>query len=83
MALDHRDLREAIRRAGDGVAVANDGLDDERFGHDLIRDEAYRTRLKTDAEGRENFAFAQAKRFIVSEERSFTEVVEGTLGVAP
>ena len=27
--------------------------------------EAYRTRLKTDAAGRENFAFAQAKKFIL------------------
>ena len=39
--------------------------------------EAYRARLRTDEEGRANFAMAQAKRFILREERSFTEVVEG------
>ena len=33
--------------------------------------EAYRTRLKTDPAGRENFAMAQEKRFILSEERTF------------
>jgi len=43
--------------------------------------EAYRTRLKADAEGRENFAMAQAKRFILREERNFVEAVDGTFGV--
>jgi hypothetical protein len=41
--------------------------------------EAYRTRLKTDPEGRANFAMAQQRRFIVREERSFLQLVEGTL----
>ncbi len=40
--------------------------------------EAYRARLRTDAEARENFAFAQSKRFVLREERTFLEVVEGT-----
>lgn len=40
--------------------------------------EAYRTRLKNDPAGRENFAMAQAQRFILKEERSFVEVVAGT-----
>jgi hypothetical protein len=35
-------------------------------------------RLRTDAEARENFAFAQAKRFVVREAWTFLEVVEGT-----
>jgi len=43
--------------------------------------EAYRTRLKQDREGRANFAMAQAKRFILREERSFVEAVDGTFGV--
>jgi len=43
--------------------------------------EAYRTRLKADSEGRENFAMAQTKRFILREERNFVEVVDGTFGV--
>ncbi len=38
--------------------------------------EAYRARLKSDPEGRANFALAQEKRFIVREERSFTETVD-------
>jgi hypothetical protein len=43
--------------------------------------EAYRTRLKSDPEGRENFAIAQAKRIILREERNFVELVDGTFGV--
>ena len=43
--------------------------------------EAYRSRLKTDAEGAENFAMAQAKRFILREERSFVEAVDGTFAL--
>jgi hypothetical protein len=43
--------------------------------------EAYKARLKEDAEARENFATAQSKRFILREERNFVEVVEGTFGV--
>ena len=44
--------------------------------------EAYRARLKADPEGRANFAMAEAGRFILREERTFVEVVDGTLGVA-
>jgi hypothetical protein len=44
--------------------------------------EAYRTRLKADPEGRENFATANAKRFIVREERNFVEAVDGTFGIS-
>ncbi len=43
--------------------------------------EAYRTRLRSDQEGRTNFEMAQAKRFILREERTFLEVVEGTFGI--
>ena len=43
--------------------------------------EAYRTRLKEDPEARENLAMAQAKRMILREERTFAEVVDGTLGL--
>jgi NIPSNAP len=43
--------------------------------------EAYRARLKADAHGRANFAFAEAKRLVVREERTFVEVVGGTFGV--
>jgi hypothetical protein len=44
--------------------------------------ETYRARLKTDAAGRDNFAFAQSKRFILNEQRSFVEVVDGTFNLA-
>lgn len=40
--------------------------------------ESYRTRLKSDPEGNENFEMAQTKRFILREERTFTQVVDGT-----
>jgi hypothetical protein len=43
--------------------------------------EAYRARLKSDPEARENFAMAQTRRLILREERNFVEVVEGTFGV--
>jgi hypothetical protein len=43
--------------------------------------EAYRMRLKADAAARENFAFAQAQRFILREERTFLEVVDGTFAL--
>jgi hypothetical protein len=43
--------------------------------------EAYRARLKSDPESRANFAMAQTKRFILREERTFLEVVDGTFGV--
>jgi hypothetical protein len=43
--------------------------------------EAYRARLRTDPEARENFALAETKRFVLREERTFLEVVEGTFGL--
>ena len=41
--------------------------------------EVYRATLKTDPEARANFDAAEAKRFILREERSFVRGVEGTL----
>ncbi len=43
--------------------------------------EAYRTRLKNDPQGRENFEFAERRHLILREERNFVEVVEGTFGI--
>ena len=40
--------------------------------------ERYRARLKSDPEGRDNFAMAQAKRLILREERTFLAPVDGT-----
>ncbi|MCB1951869.1 MAG: NIPSNAP family protein, partial [Rhodocyclaceae bacterium] len=45
--------------------------------------ERYRARLRDDAEGRANFAFAQDTRFILREERSFVDTVDGTFCQAP
>lgn len=69
-----------------GYFLPHEGTNDVAWGliafESLAAYEAYRSRLKGDAEGRANFEFAQAQRFIRREERSFAEVVEGTLGVA-
>ena len=42
--------------------------------------EAYRARLRADAEGMANFRFAEEERFILSEERTFLRGVPETLG---
>jgi hypothetical protein len=44
--------------------------------------ERYQERLHQDAEARDNFKFAQERRFIVREERNFVEVVDGTFELA-
>ena len=40
--------------------------------------ETYRSRIKSDDEGRANFGFAHERRLILREERTFLEVVDGT-----
>jgi NIPSNAP len=68
-----------------GYFLPYEGTNDVAWGliafDSLTSYEAYRTRIKTDAEGRENFMEAQAKRFILREERNFVEIVNGTFGV--
>jgi hypothetical protein len=68
-----------------GYFLPHEGTNDVAWGiiafDDLAAYEAYRKRLKADDEGRANFAAAQAARFIRREERTFVEVVPGTLGV--
>ena len=49
----------------------------------LVAYESYRARLKSDPRGRENFDFARTKRFILREERTFLEAVDGTLDAPP
>jgi hypothetical protein len=41
--------------------------------------EAYRARLRSDPEARENFARAEAQRLIIREERNFVEAVDETV----
>jgi hypothetical protein len=68
-----------------GYFLPHEGTNDVAWGliafEGLAAYERYRTRLKADPECRENFAAAQAKRFILREERTFVEVVDGTFGV--
>jgi hypothetical protein len=68
-----------------GYFLPNEGTNDIAWGligfDSLASYEAYRTRLKADAEGRANFALAQERRFILREERTFVEAVEGTFGI--
>lgn len=45
--------------------------------------ERYRARLKSDPDGRANFDLAKSGRFVLKEERTFLEVVNGTLNVLP
>jgi hypothetical protein len=45
--------------------------------------ERYRAHLRADAEGKQNFAFAQDKRLVLREERTFLANVEGTIGIVP
>ncbi len=65
-----------------GYFVPHEGTNDIAWGliaFDTLADyEAYRARLRSDAEGRANFEFAQTRRFILREERSFTMPVAGT-----
>jgi hypothetical protein len=68
-----------------GYFLPHEGTNDIAWGliafESLCSYEAYRARLKTDPEGRENFAASQTKRFILREERNFVEVVDGTFGI--
>ena len=62
-----------------GYYLPHEGTNDVAWGMiafpSLAAYEAYRTRLKSDPEGRANFAFAAERRFIISEERTFMEEV--------
>ena len=65
-----------------GYFLPHEGTNDVGWGlialQNLAAYEAYRTRLRSHAGARDNFALAQSKRFIVREERSFVEIVDGT-----
>src|SRR5438477_5029253 len=65
-----------------GYFLPNEGTNNVAWGliafDSLASYEAYRSRLKSDPEGRANFAFAQQHRLILREERTFLETVAGT-----
>lgn len=65
-----------------GYFLPSEGTNDIAWGliafDSLAAYETYRARLRADPEGRANFELAQTQRFILREERSFVEVVDGT-----
>ena len=66
-----------------GYFLPHEGSNYEAWGlisfDSLAAYEAYRARLRQDTEGAANFAWAQEKRFILKEERTFTQGVPSTL----
>lgn len=68
-----------------GYFLPHEGTNDVGWGligfESLASYEAYRARLRSDPEGLENLNLAQTKRLILREERTFLEVVAGTLGI--
>ena len=63
-----------------GYFLPHEGTNDVAYGvigFDSLADyERYRGRLRDDPEGRANFAFAEQRRLILREERSFLRAVE-------
>ncbi len=81
--------RRIIPRCGEdlvGYFLPHEGTNNVAWGlisfESLAAYEAYRARLKSDAEGRTNFAFAQERRLILREERTFLEALRGGLRAA-
>lgn len=66
-----------------GYFLPHEGSNVEAWGlisfESLAAYEAYRARLRQDEEGARNFAWAQERRFILREERTFTQNVTGTI----
>src|SRR5215475_529635 len=65
-----------------GYFLPHEGTNDVGWGlisfDSLAAYEAYRAKLKADPESRANFEFAQSKRFILREERTFLELIDST-----
>jgi hypothetical protein len=70
-----------------GYFVPREGTNYEAWGllrfDSLAAYEQYRTRIKVDAGGAANFAFAQERKFIRHEERTFLTLVDGTFDQRP
>jgi hypothetical protein len=70
-----------------GYFLPDEGTNDIAWGliafDSLASYERYRARLREDPESRDNFAFAQSRRFVLREERTFVDIVDGTFGVPP
>ena len=69
-----------------GYFLPHEGTNDVAWGliafDSLAAYEAYRAKIKSDSQGRANFAFAQERRLILREERRFLETVAATFRVA-
>jgi len=67
-----------------GYFLPHEGTNDVGWGliafESLAAYEAYKTRLRNDADARENFAAAKRTRCILREERNFVEIVDATFG---
>jgi NIPSNAP len=67
-----------------GYFLPDEGTNDIAWGliafDSLASYERYRARLRDDAAAQENFQFASSRKFVLREERTFLEVVDGTLG---
>jgi hypothetical protein len=70
-----------------GYLLPHEGTNDIAWGliafDDLACYERYRAALKADAEGRANFDMARRLRLILREERSFVQIVPGSLNRLP
>lgn len=70
-----------------GYFLPDEGTNDIAWGliafDSLCSYEAYRQRVKSDAEGRANFEMAQSKRLILREQRNFVQIVDGTFEIPP
>jgi NIPSNAP protein len=68
-----------------GYFLPHEGTNNVAWGligfDSLASYEAYRSRLRSDPEARENFTMAETRRLILREERNFVEAIEGTLDV--
>jgi hypothetical protein len=68
-----------------GYFLPHEGTNDIAWGlisfKSLADYETYRSRLKQDEGGKRNFEFAKAQRFILREERTFLEAVDGTINL--
>jgi hypothetical protein len=68
-----------------GYFLPSEGTNDIAWGliafDSLASYEKYRGCLREDPEACENFATSQTKRFIIREERTFVEGIDGTFGI--
>ena len=68
-----------------GYFLPWEGTNDVAWGligfDNLATYEAYRARLRSDPDAVVNFGMAQSRRLILREERTFVDIVDGTLAV--